>query len=136
MKFGIPLRLVNVNRRVRVKLGHPGSSDLVARLPDVFETEEKLGGKIGNLGRRRIVEGQALDASKGNVLGDFNTEALEADNEHVRGDHAPHRLVAQHIELAAIEGLIDFGRSHHRLVNLHPSDEIDPVGMLLVLRSA
>jgi hypothetical protein len=55
------------------------------------------------------VEGEALDTRKGDVLCDLDTETLEADDKHIRSDHALHGLVAEHIELAAVERLIDLG---------------------------
>lgn len=130
----VPGRLVDVNRCVCIELGDTRGSDLVAGLADVLSAEEELGREIGDGDRRRIVEGEALDTSKGNVLGNLDTETLEADNEHVGSAHALHGLVAQDIELAAVEGLIDLGGAHDRLVDLHPGDEVDLLGELLVLR--
>lgn len=124
---------MDANRCIRVELGNPGDCDLVAGLADVLDAEEELGGEVCDGDRRRVVEGQALDASEGDVLGNLDTEALEANNEHVGSAHALHGLVAQHIELPAVERLVDLGGPHDRLVHLHPGDEVDLAGLLRVL---
>lgn len=130
----IPGRLVDANGGVCVELGDPGCGDLVTGLADILGVQEELGGEIRDGGRRWIVEGKALDASKGDILGDFDTETLEADDEHVRRAHALHGLMAEDIQLSAVEGFVDFGRAHDRLVDLHPGDEVNLAGLLRALQ--
>jgi hypothetical protein len=124
---------VDAHGRVCVELGNPWSGGLIAGFADILGVKKKLGGEIRDSDRRRVVEGEALDAGKGDVLGDLDTETLEANDEHVRGAHALHSLVAEHIELSAVEGFVDVVRPHDRLVHLHPGDEVDLTRLLLVL---
>ena len=125
---------MDANGGVCVELGDPGCGNLVTGLADILGVEEELGGEIRDGGRRWIVEGKALDAREGHILGDLDTETLEADDEHVGRAHALHGLVAQHIKLSAVEGFVDFGRAHDRLVDLHPGDEVDLAGLLRALQ--
>lgn len=112
---------------VGIELGDAGRGDLVARLADIVQVEEELGGKIGDGHGGGVVECEALDAGQGNVLCDLDTQALEADDQDIGSAHALHRLVAQDIELAAVEGLIDLACAlgHDRLVDLHPGNQVD-----------
>lgn len=116
-------RLVDMNRCIRIEFGNARRGDSIAGLADVFRVEEELGRKVGDGGRCGIVEGQALDASKSNVLCDFDTETLQTDDEDVGSAHALHGLVSQYIELSAVEGFVDFGSVRDdRVVYLEPGD--------------
>ncbi len=103
---------MDANGCVCVELGNPGCGDLITGLANILNVEEELGREIRDGGRRWIVEGKALDASKGDILGDFDTETLETDNKHVRRAHALHGLMAEDIELSAVERFVDLGRAH------------------------
>lgn len=126
---------MHCNRRVRVQLGNARNRRLVPGLANIIGSKEKLGRKICDSHRGRIVECKALDAGQGDVFGDFDTEALESDDEHVRSAHALHGLVSQHIELSAVERFVDLIVADDGLVDLHPGDQVD-FGQLLALRSA
>ncbi|KAI6759399.1 hypothetical protein HG530_010079 [Fusarium avenaceum] len=76
--------LVKLNGSVGIQLSDTRDSDLISRLSDIFGGKEELG-------------------REGNILGDFYTEALEANDEDVGGAHALHGLVAEDIELSAVE---------------------------------
>lgn len=80
------------------------------------------------------MEGQALDAGEGDVLGYLDTKALESHDEHVGSAHALHGLVAQDIELSAVERLVDVVVPNDGLVDLHPGDQVD-LGEPLVLQT-
>jgi hypothetical protein len=125
-----PLSFMDVYWCVGIQLSHPGSCNLIAWLADIVGSEEELRGKIGNGDRCWIVECQALDTSKSNVLGDLNTKTLLADNENIGSAHALHRLVTQHIELTTVERLIDLVRGDHRVVYLHSGDQVDLANLL------
>lgn len=71
------------------------------------------------------MECQALDTGEGDVFGYLNTEALESHDEHVGCAHALHGLVAQDIELSAVERLVDVVVPNDRFVDLHPGDQVD-----------
>lgn len=118
--------------RVRIELGNSRSSRLIARLTSVVGTEEELRGEVCDGNWSGIVEGQALDASQGDVLCDLDTEALESDNEHVGSAHALHGLMAKDIQLSAVKRLVDLATAHDGVVDLHPGDQVD-LGELLVL---
>jgi hypothetical protein len=98
-----------MNGGVGIQLSDTGRSDLVAGLADVLSTEEELGGEIRDGGGRGVVEGEALDAGKGDILCDLDTESLQTDDQDVGCAHALHSLVTQHIELATVQGLVDLG---------------------------
>jgi hypothetical protein len=124
-------RVVDADRGVGVQVGDAGGGDLIAGLADVVRAEEELSREIGDGDGGRIVEGQALDASEGNILCDLDAETLEADNQDVGGDHALHGIVAEDVELAAVEGLVDLG-GLARVLGLHPGDEVDLDRLLAV----
>lgn len=105
--------------RVGVELCYAGSRDLVSGPANIGRGQEELRGEVGEGDWRRVIDSQALYASQGNVLGDLDTEALQADHEDVGSTHTLHGLVAKHVELTAIKGLIDFGLPGSRTVNLH-----------------
>lgn len=105
--------------RVGVELCYARSRDLVSRLANIGGCQKELRGEVGESDRRRVIDSQAFYASQGNVLGDLDTEALQADYEDVGSTHALHGLVAKHVELTAIKGLIDFGVPGGRAVDLH-----------------
>lgn len=71
------------------------------------------------------MEGQALHASEGDVLGYLDTEAFESHDEHIGRAHAFHGLMAQDIELSAVERLVDVVVPNDGLVDLHPGDQVD-----------
>lgn len=121
-----------MNRCVCVELGNPRRGDLVSWLSDVLRSEEELRREVGDSYRCWVVEGQALDASEGDVLGYLDTETFESHDKHVGSAHALHGLVSQYIELATVERLIDFSVADHGLVDLHPGHEVN-LGELLVL---
>lgn len=123
---------MNLDRRVLVELGDSWGRHFVSRLADVGRSEEELRGQVGELNWRGIVKRQALDACQGDILGDLDTKTLETDDEDVGRAHALHGLVAQDIELAAVEGLVDLGGADDGIVDLHPGREVD-LGELLVM---
>jgi len=116
---------VDADRNVCIQLGNTRSCGLVARLANILRPKEELCRKIGDGNRRRVVEGQALDACKGDILGNLNTKTPKANDEHVRRAHALHCLVAKDIELATVERLIDLGRARVRVIDLHLVDGIN-----------
>lgn len=118
-------RLVYSDRRVRVELCNPRDGDLVAALPYVARAKEELRGEICDSHRGGIVECEALDAGQGDVLGDLDTQTLEADDKDVGCAHALHGLVAQDIELSAVERLVDIIVAYDGVVDRHPRDEVD-----------
>lgn len=124
---------MNLDRRVCVQLSNARSGDLISGLANIGRCEEELGGKVGELDWGGVVNGETLDARQGDILGDFNTEALKTNNKNIGSAHALHGLMAQNIELSAVEGLIDFGVSNNGFVNLHASRQIE-LGKLRVLR--
>lgn len=68
---------------------------------------------------------ETLYTSKGNVLCNLDTKTLETNDEDVGGAHASHGFVAQDIELATVERLVDFIVSDYRIVDLHAGSKVD-----------
>lgn len=101
--YHLPRRLVDVYRSVCIQLSDARCRDGIARFADIFGMQEELGGEVGNGSGCRVVESQALDASKSDVLGDLNAEPLQTHDENVGGTHTLHGLVAQNVELPTVQ---------------------------------
>lgn len=116
---------MHADRSVSVQLSNAGSCDQVTTLAHIIRAQKELGGKVCDGHGGRVKEGEALDAGQGDILCDLDAQALETDDEHMRGAHALHGFVAQNIELSAVEGLVDLIVTDGRFVDLHPGDEVD-----------
>lgn len=133
MPFSVPVRFEDVDGSICVELSHARGRNLISGFANIFESQEKLGGQVGHGHGGGIMESQALDSSEGDVLGNLNAEALEANDEDIGRAHAPHSLMAQDIELAAVERLVDLGAAYDGLVDLHSSHQVN-LGKLLLLQ--
>lgn len=116
---------MNLDWGVLVQLSYPGSRHLISRFADVGRGQKKLGGKVRETGRTRIIKGQALDTGQGDVFGNFNPESSQSHDKHVGSAHALHSLVAQNIELAAVERLVYNRGTDNGVVDLHTSGEVE-----------
>ncbi len=86
---------------------------------DVLLAQKELRGQIVIAGRVRVIHRHRLDAREHNVLGDFDADAAHAANEHVGRLHAAHRLVAEHVQLARVEALVDVAVGCICVVDIH-----------------
>ena len=106
---------VHVDRDVLVELGEARRRHRGTPTTSVRFRQEELRREVCHLDWRVIMEGDGLDAAQHHVFGDLDAKPLEADDEHRCAGHAAHRLVAQHIQLSAVERLVDGGSR----VNIH-----------------
>ena len=53
------------------------------------------------------MHGDRFDTAQNDVLGDLDTEAVHAGDEHIGRGHLSHCLMAEHVELARVEILVD-----------------------------
>jgi hypothetical protein len=69
--------------------------------------EEELRRQIGERGGLGVEERQRLDTGERDVLRNLDTETPQTGNEDVGGAHTLHGLVAEHVQLPAVEGLVN-----------------------------
>ena len=98
---------VVADRHVLVELCQPWRRHCSAWLADVLLTQEELRAEVGQMHGAGVVQRHGLDAAQHHVLGDLDAQALEAHDQHCRRGHAAHGLVPQHVELPAVERLVD-----------------------------
>lgn len=107
---------MDLDRGISVQLGHSWSCGIMSRLANILGSKEELRRQIDDLDRCGVVECQALYAGQSDVFGDFDTQTLEANDEHVGSAHAFHGLVAEDIKLSTVEGFIDLGLTDNGIV--------------------
>lgn len=112
-------------RGIGVQFGHSWSRGIMSGFANILGSKEELSRQVRDLDRRRVVERQALYASQGDVLGDFDAKTLETNNKNVGGSHALHGLVPEDVELSTVEGFIDLVMANDRFVYLHFGREVD-----------
>mmetsp|Transcript_20702 Transcript_20702/g.46328 ORF Transcript_20702/g.46328 Transcript_20702/m.46328 type:complete len:207 (+) Transcript_20702:1149-1769(+) len=109
-KLGGERSLVHGHGDVLVELCEPRRSHLCATPPSVSLCQKELRREVSHLDRRGVVERDRLDTTQHHVFCDLNTQAFQANNQHSGARHAAHRLVTQHVELPAVERLVDRDR--------------------------
>lgn len=80
--------------------------------------QEELRREVGERSRLGIEQRERFDTGEGNVLRDLDTKTSQTGNEDVGGAHALHGLVAEHVQLPAVEGLVDLAIAARRLFEL------------------
>lgn len=105
---------VDSSGHVVVEIRQLDAGDFRSVLAHIVLGQIELSGKVFERRVDCVVQRHRLHSAQDHVLGHFHSQTAETADQHVRGGHATHRIVAQDVQLTRVQTLVDVARRSRR----------------------